>query len=104
MICNIFYIINTITGEVTSGCPSPSMGKDIAIVYVSLVLPKIGTPLELKHGKKLIDCEATKMSFYPTITHNEIAAVGIFQVIELMYQLLHHTFNVICVTGEQIRI
>ena len=53
-------------GEVTSGVPSPSVGKNVAMAYVPLGLSKIGTKLKLKRGKQLTECEVTKMPFHPT--------------------------------------
>lgn len=55
-----------VVGEVTSGCPSPSVGKNIAMAYVPLGLSKIGTPLKIQRGKKMHDCKVVKMPFHPT--------------------------------------
>ena len=55
-----------VVGEVTSGCPSPSVQKNIAMAYVPLGLSKIGTKLKFKRGKKETECEVVKMPFHPT--------------------------------------
>jgi len=55
-----------VVGEITSGVPSPTVGKNVAMAYVPLALSKIGTNLKLKRGKKLTDCQVTKMPFHPT--------------------------------------
>jgi len=59
-------------GEVTSGCPSPSVQKNIAMAYVPLALSKIGTKLKLKRGKKETECEVVKMPFHPTNYYFEL--------------------------------
>lgn len=56
---------NTV-GQITSGCPSPTVGKNVAMAYVPLSLSKIGTKLKLQRGKKLTECEVVKMPFNPT--------------------------------------
>lgn len=56
---------NTV-GEVTSGCPSPSVQKNVAMAYVPLQHAKIGTQLLLKRGKKRIEATVVKMPFQPT--------------------------------------
>jgi len=55
-----------VIGEITSGTPSPTLGKNIAMAYVPLSLSKIGTKLQLQRGKKLSSCEVVKMPFHPT--------------------------------------
>ena len=62
-------------GEVTSGCPSPSMqlpegskakAVNIAMAYVPKSLAKNGTKLSLKVRNRTIAAEVTKMPFVPT--------------------------------------
>ena len=55
-----------VVGEVTSGCPSPTLQKNVAMAYVPLALSKIGTKLKFKRGKKETECEVVKMPFHPT--------------------------------------
>ncbi|KAK0248156.1 Aminomethyltransferase, mitochondrial [Friedmanniomyces endolithicus] len=53
-------------GTVTSGCPSPTLGKNIAMAYVKDGLHKIGTELQvLVRGKKR-KAVVTKMPFVPS--------------------------------------
>lgn len=50
-------------GRVTSGCPSPTLGKNIAMGYIKNSLHKAGTPIEvLVRGKKR-KAEVVKMPF-----------------------------------------
>lgn len=55
-------------GEVTSGCPSPSLGKgiNVSMAYVEKASSKAGTQLSLQVRGKLIDATVTKMPFVPT--------------------------------------
>lgn len=53
-------------GQITSGCPSPCLKKNIAMAYVPTSLSKVGTPLQLAIRKKKIDAEVVKMPFVPT--------------------------------------
>ncbi|XP_065067214.1 aminomethyltransferase, mitochondrial-like [Rhopilema esculentum] len=50
-------------GYVTSGCPSPSLKKNVAMAYVPLGQSKIGTKMILKVYKKEIPTEVVKMPF-----------------------------------------
>lgn len=53
-------------GAITSGCPSPSLGKNIAMGYVEDGFHKSGTAVEvLVRGKKR-KAEVTKMPFVPS--------------------------------------
>lgn len=60
------YHDSTKVGNITSGCPSPSLGKNIAMGYVAEKLKKPGTRLHLKIRDKLYDAEIVKMPFVPT--------------------------------------
>ncbi len=53
-------------GEVTSGCPSPSLGVNVAMGYVPASMSKNGTKLRLQVRNKLVDAEVTKMPFVAT--------------------------------------
>ncbi|KAF8382560.1 gcst-1, partial [Pristionchus pacificus] len=53
-------------GYVTSGCPSPCLGKNIAIAYVDKIDSKVGTKLLVDFGKKQTGVTVTKMPFVPT--------------------------------------
>ena len=53
-------------GEVTSGCPSPSLGRNIAMGYVPNALTKAGTKLYCEVRGKLYEYEVCKMPFVPT--------------------------------------
>jgi len=53
-------------GLVSSGCPSPSLGKNIAMGYVYTEHSKVGTNLQLKIRDKMYCAEVTKMPFIST--------------------------------------
>lgn len=53
-------------GRVTSGCPSPSLGKNIAMGYLAEEHKKIGTPVELRIRNKLYPAIVSKMPFVPS--------------------------------------
>ncbi|NXX98152.1 GCST protein, partial [Centropus bengalensis] len=53
-------------GTVTSGCPSPSLGKNIAMGYVETALSRAGTALAVEVRKKQHPALVTKMPFVPT--------------------------------------
>ena len=55
-----------LVGTVTSGCPSPTLGHNIAMAYVPRTRSKIGTKLQLKVRRKTVMAEVTKMPFVPT--------------------------------------
>lgn len=52
-------------GNVTSGCPSPTLGLNIAMAYVSKGYFKAGTKVDLKVRKNIINATVTKMPFVP---------------------------------------
>ncbi|KAK3930634.1 Aminomethyltransferase, mitochondrial [Frankliniella fusca] len=53
-------------GEVTSGCPSPSLGHPIAIGYVQTPHHKIGSEVQLLVRNKFVRAKITKMPFVPS--------------------------------------
>lgn len=53
-------------GEVTSGCPSPSLGKNIAMGYISTQLSKVNTEVFYKIRNKFYKAIVTKMPFVKT--------------------------------------
>uniref|UniRef100_A0A914D2W3 Aminomethyltransferase n=1 Tax=Acrobeloides nanus TaxID=290746 RepID=A0A914D2W3_9BILA len=53
-------------GFITSGCPSPTLGKNIAMGYVDKVDAKIGKVLNVDFGNKQASITVTKMPFVPT--------------------------------------
>ncbi|NXV81184.1 GCST protein, partial [Atlantisia rogersi] len=53
-------------GTVTSGCPSPSLGKNIAMGYVETTHSRAGTALDVEVRKKRHPALVTKMPFVPT--------------------------------------
>jgi aminomethyltransferase len=57
---------NTPIGQVTSGCPSPSRGSNIAMAYVQSAHAKPGTQLKVQVRNTIVDMEVTKMPFVPT--------------------------------------
>ena len=56
-------------GSVTSGGPSPTLGKNIAMGYVDSAFKKVGTEVQVKVRNK--ECKATisKMAHYPNKYH-----------------------------------
>ncbi|KAK5638938.1 hypothetical protein RI129_013233 [Pyrocoelia pectoralis] len=58
-------------GMVTSGCPGPSIGRNIAMGYVSTEFSKIGTNLKLKVREKMYDTIVTKMPFVKANYYNK---------------------------------
>ncbi|XP_033922063.1 aminomethyltransferase, mitochondrial isoform X4 [Melopsittacus undulatus] len=56
----------TPVGTVTSGCPSPSLGKNIAMGYVEAAHSRAGTTLTVEVRKKQHPALVTKMPFVPT--------------------------------------
>lgn len=54
-----------VVGRVTSGCPSPSLGVNIAMGYVNPSYAKSKTELRLKIREKLYDASVSKMPFVP---------------------------------------
>ena len=55
-----------VIGEITSGCPSPSLGQNVAMGYVPLSKAKNGTILNLQVRGKLVEGTVTKMPFLAT--------------------------------------
>ncbi|KAM6300858.1 aminomethyltransferase, mitochondrial [Aegotheles albertisi] len=53
-------------GTVTSGCPSPSLGKNVAMGYVEAAHSRAGTALTVEVRKKQHPALVTKMPFVPT--------------------------------------
>ncbi|XP_018497077.1 aminomethyltransferase, mitochondrial [Galendromus occidentalis] len=53
-------------GQVTSGGPSPSLAKNIAMGYVPTKLSKVGTELTVKVRSKLLKATVVKMPFVNT--------------------------------------
>lgn len=49
--------------QVTSGCPSPSLGVNVAMAYVPASLAKVGTELAVEVRKKTVPATVTKMPF-----------------------------------------
>ncbi|XP_064483631.1 aminomethyltransferase, mitochondrial-like [Ornithodoros turicata] len=53
-------------GEVSSGCPSPSLKANIAMGYVPTAYSKVGTRVKVEVRKNLVEATVTKMPFVPT--------------------------------------
>ena len=53
-------------GEVTSGCPSPSLSANIAMAYLPSKKAKSGTEVSVIIRKKPFAATVTKMPFVPT--------------------------------------
>uniref|UniRef100_A0A3P8V0P4 Aminomethyltransferase n=1 Tax=Cynoglossus semilaevis TaxID=244447 RepID=A0A3P8V0P4_CYNSE len=55
-----------VIGEVTSGCPSPCLKKNIAMGYVESAFAKNGTSIQVEVRKKAVPATVSKMPFVPT--------------------------------------
>ncbi|XP_785085.4 aminomethyltransferase, mitochondrial [Strongylocentrotus purpuratus] len=53
-------------GDVTSGCPSPSLKNNVIMGYVSAAHAKNGTKVQFQVRKKTVEGVVTKMPFVPT--------------------------------------
>lgn len=53
-------------GEVTSGCPAPSLGKNVSMGYLLTGKSKVGTEILLKIRDKVYGGVVTKMPFVPS--------------------------------------
>jgi aminomethyltransferase len=51
-------------GVVTSGCPSPTLGRCIAMGFLDTALHALGTPVEIDSGKGPLAATVTAMPFY----------------------------------------
>ncbi|XP_042211672.1 aminomethyltransferase, mitochondrial-like [Homarus americanus] len=58
-------------GEVTSGCPAPSLGINVAMAYVPAAFAKVGTKLSVQVRKKNIPATVAKMPFVKCNYHNK---------------------------------
>ena len=56
----------TSIGTVTSGCPSPTLEKNIAIAYVNRSCSKNGTVVNVQVRKKVLSAQIVKMPFVST--------------------------------------
>lgn len=52
-------------GEITSGCPSPSIGGNVAMGYVNNDFKAIGTKVKLQIRDKQFEATVAKMPFTP---------------------------------------
>jgi aminomethyltransferase len=55
-----------IVGYITSGCPSPSLGGNIAMGYVRSEMAKAGTKVLLKVREKRVEATVCKLPFVPS--------------------------------------
>jgi aminomethyltransferase len=53
-------------GEVTSGCPSPSLKQNIAMGYLNTKYSNTGTKVSIQIRNKQFDAEVVKLPFVPT--------------------------------------
>lgn len=63
------YADGELIGHVTSGCPAPSLKKNIAMGYVKTGFHKSGTPVEIKVRNKMQKALVSKMPFVPSQYH-----------------------------------
>ncbi|KAF6733062.1 Aminomethyltransferase, mitochondrial [Oryzias melastigma] len=55
-----------VIGEVTSGCPSPCLKKNVAMGYVDSAFAKNGTDIQVEVRKKAVPAVVSRMPFVPT--------------------------------------
>lgn len=60
-----------IVGEVTSGCPSPSLGGNVAMGYIRDDLKKVDNRVDLKIREKKFEALIAKMPFTPAHYYNK---------------------------------
>ncbi|KAJ8929085.1 hypothetical protein NQ314_018256 [Rhamnusium bicolor] len=58
-------------GKITSGCPSPSLGSNIAMGYVPTSYSKVGTNVNLKIRDKVYEAVVAKMPFVKANYYNK---------------------------------
>ncbi|PIA13459.1 hypothetical protein COEREDRAFT_49171 [Coemansia reversa NRRL 1564] len=58
-----------VVGEVTSGVPAPSLGKNIAMAYVKKGYHKKDTPLKVVVRNRMQDAKVVRMPFVPSNYH-----------------------------------
>ncbi|CCG82222.1 Probable aminomethyltransferase,mitochondrial [Taphrina deformans PYCC 5710] len=63
---DILSVDGDVVGRVTSGCPSPTLGRNIAMGYISTGYHKNGMQVGIKVRNKVGDAQVTKMPFVPT--------------------------------------
>nr|AQT27186.1 putative aminomethyltransferase [Nilaparvata lugens] len=59
------FVDNQMVGSITSGCPSPSLGYNIAMGYVKKDFVKPGTQVQVQIRDKKYDMEVCKVPFLP---------------------------------------
>ena len=65
-----------VVGKVTSGCPSPTLGKNIAMGYITTPLHKVGTPVEVLIRGKRRKAEVVRMPFIKTQYWKQAAGIS----------------------------
>lgn len=65
------YSEGKLIGEVTSGCPSPSLGGNVAMGYIANDYKANGTSIDLKIRDKLFKGVVAKMPFTPAHYYNK---------------------------------
>ncbi|KAF2762020.1 glycine cleavage system T protein [Pseudovirgaria hyperparasitica] len=60
-------------GVITSGCPSPTLGKNIAMGYIKDGMHKSGTEVQVKVRSKMRKATVSKMPFVPSKYHKPAA-------------------------------
>lgn len=59
-----------VLGELSSGVPSPSLGKGIGMAYLPIASAKVGTPLQIDVRGRLFPAEVVKKPFYKPSAKN----------------------------------
>ncbi|XP_054746293.1 uncharacterized protein LOC129250718 [Anastrepha obliqua] len=57
------YCQDKVVGHITTGCPSPTLGKNIAMGYITNDLKKLGTEVQLKVRNVLYEATLARMPF-----------------------------------------
>lgn len=61
--CEIVDDEGSVIGKVTSGCPSPTLGSNIAMAYVPPNMTKPGKEVKVMVRKNTINAVVTKLPF-----------------------------------------
>lgn len=56
-------------GQITSGCPAPTLKQNVAMGYIKSGFHKSGTDVQVKVRNKMQKAQVTKMPFVPSSYH-----------------------------------
>ena len=73
--CEIVDQEGAVIGHVTSGCPSPTLGFNIAMGYVPTHLRDVGTDVNIRVRNRVVTGQVTQMPFVPCTYYKKESAV-----------------------------